>query len=106
MLSRIATLRAASAQMEGTESATARNDRARAECLRLPAHAGRDAPPGPNGRTRAGAPTPAERAAAVLTEKDPVDLDFVAAHADIVGYSLVHTPEDIALLQHELGWAA
>ncbi len=37
-----------------------------------------------------------------LTEKDLVDLDFVAAHADIVGYSFVQRPTDIELLQQEL----
>lgn len=38
----------------------------------------------------------------VLTEKDLADLDFVAAHADVVGFSFVQTPDDVALLQHEL----
>lgn len=38
----------------------------------------------------------------VLTEKDLADLDFVAARADIVGFSFVQTPDDIALLQREL----
>jgi len=37
-----------------------------------------------------------------LTDKDREDLDFVAAHADIVGYSFVQTAEDIKLLQKEL----
>ncbi|HEY9629541.1 MAG TPA: pyruvate kinase [Coleofasciculaceae cyanobacterium] len=37
-----------------------------------------------------------------LTEKDLCDLDFVAAHADIVGYSFVQQPADIELLQQEL----
>lgn len=37
-----------------------------------------------------------------LTEKDLADLDFVAIHADIIGYSFVQTPEDIELLQREL----
>ncbi len=37
-----------------------------------------------------------------LTEKDLSDLDFVAAHADIVGYSFVQRPADIELLQKEL----
>jgi pyruvate kinase len=37
-----------------------------------------------------------------LTEKDLTDLDFVAAHADIVGYSFVQRPADIELLQQEL----
>jgi pyruvate kinase len=37
-----------------------------------------------------------------LTEKDLADLDFVAAHADIVGYSFVQRPADIELLQREL----
>lgn len=37
-----------------------------------------------------------------LTEKDYQDLDFVATHADIVGYSFVQTAADIALLQQEL----
>jgi len=37
-----------------------------------------------------------------LTEKDLQDLDFVAAHADIIGYSFVQRAEDIELLQREL----
>jgi len=37
-----------------------------------------------------------------LTEKDVADLDFVATHADLVGYSFVHTPEDIEELQARL----
>jgi len=37
-----------------------------------------------------------------LTAKDRQDLDFVAAHADIVGYSFVQTAADIKLLQQEL----
>jgi pyruvate kinase len=37
-----------------------------------------------------------------LTAKDLQDLDFVATHADIVGYSFVQTATDIALLQQEL----
>jgi pyruvate kinase len=37
-----------------------------------------------------------------LTEEDFADLDFVAAHADIVGYSFVQRPEDLSLLQREL----
>lgn len=37
-----------------------------------------------------------------LTEKDLQDLDFVATHADIVGYSFVQEPADIELLQREL----
>ncbi|WP_373540049.1 pyruvate kinase [Chamaesiphon sp.] len=37
-----------------------------------------------------------------LTEKDLADLDFVAVHADIVGYSFVQRPTDIELLQQEL----
>jgi pyruvate kinase len=37
-----------------------------------------------------------------LTEKDLADLDFVAAHADIVGYSFVQQSTDIELLQQEL----
>jgi pyruvate kinase len=37
-----------------------------------------------------------------LTEKDLTDLDFVAAHADIIGYSFVQRPADIELLQQEL----
>jgi pyruvate kinase len=38
-----------------------------------------------------------------LTAKDLSDLDFVAAHADIIGYSFVQRPADIELLQTELG---
>jgi pyruvate kinase len=37
-----------------------------------------------------------------LTDKDLQDLDFVATHADIVGYSFVREPADIELLQREL----
>jgi pyruvate kinase len=37
-----------------------------------------------------------------LTAKDREDLDFVAAHADIVGYSFVQSANDIKLLQQEL----
>jgi pyruvate kinase len=37
-----------------------------------------------------------------LTKKDLSDLDYVAAQADIVGFSFVQRPEDIALLQEEL----
>lgn len=37
-----------------------------------------------------------------LTAKDLTDLDFVAKHADIVGYSFVQRPTDIELLQAEL----
>jgi pyruvate kinase len=37
-----------------------------------------------------------------LTEKDLQDLDFVAAQADIIGYSFVQRPADIELLQQEL----
>lgn len=37
-----------------------------------------------------------------LTEQDLIDLDFVAVHADIVGYSFVQRSTDIELLQQEL----
>jgi pyruvate kinase len=37
-----------------------------------------------------------------LTEKDRQDLDFIATHADIVGYSFVQSAEDMQLLQQEL----
>jgi pyruvate kinase len=37
-----------------------------------------------------------------LTEKDLADLDFVAIHADIIGYSFVQRAADIELLQQEL----
>jgi pyruvate kinase len=37
-----------------------------------------------------------------LTEKDLSDLDFVASHADMIGYSFVQRPADIELLQQEL----
>jgi pyruvate kinase len=37
-----------------------------------------------------------------LTPKDLADLDFVAAHADIVGYSFVQRPSDVAQLQRHL----
>ncbi|MBL8908610.1 MAG: pyruvate kinase [Rhizobiales bacterium] len=39
---------------------------------------------------------------APLTQKDMDDLDFVAAHADCVGFSFVQRPSDITLLQEEL----
>ncbi len=38
----------------------------------------------------------------VLTAKDLEDLDFVAANADIVGFSFVQHLDDVALLQEEL----
>lgn len=37
-----------------------------------------------------------------LTNKDLQDLDFVAQHRDIVGYSFVQTAEDMRRLQQEL----
>jgi pyruvate kinase len=37
-----------------------------------------------------------------LTPKDLADLDFVAAHADCVGYSFVQRPSDVVRLQREL----
>jgi pyruvate kinase len=37
-----------------------------------------------------------------LTEKDLTDLDFIATHADIIGYSFVQRLSDIELLQQEL----
>ena len=37
-----------------------------------------------------------------LTSKDRRDLDFIAAHADIIGYSFVQQATDIELLQLEL----
>ncbi len=37
-----------------------------------------------------------------LTDKDREDLDFIVAHADLVGYSFVQTAEHVAALQHEL----
>ncbi|NJO83939.1 MAG: hypothetical protein HC828_14900, partial [Blastochloris sp.] len=37
-----------------------------------------------------------------LTAKDLKDLDFIARHADMVGYSFVQVADDISLLQHEL----
>lgn len=37
-----------------------------------------------------------------LTEKDLLNLDFVAANADLVGFSFVQEPTDIDLLQAEL----
>ncbi len=38
-----------------------------------------------------------------LTDQDREDLDFIAHHADIIGYSFVQEAADIALLQQELG---
>jgi pyruvate kinase len=37
-----------------------------------------------------------------LTAEDLTDLDFVAVNADMVGYSFVQRPEDVALLQAEI----
>jgi len=37
-----------------------------------------------------------------LTKKDLRDLDFVALHADLVGFSCVQRPEDVELLQKHL----
>ncbi len=37
-----------------------------------------------------------------LTAKDRADLDFVAAHADLIGYSFVQRASDVSLLQAEL----
>jgi pyruvate kinase len=37
-----------------------------------------------------------------LTAKDLADLDFVATHADMIGYSFVQRPGDIELLQQEV----
>jgi pyruvate kinase len=37
-----------------------------------------------------------------ITAKDRRDLDFVVAEADMVGYSFVNTPDDVALLQSEI----
>lgn len=37
-----------------------------------------------------------------LTDEDLTNLDFVCQHADIVGYSFVRTPSDVAHLQKEL----
>lgn len=44
----------------------------------------------------------AELHVAALTEEDIANLDFVAAHADIVGFSFVQTPEDVRSLACEL----
>jgi len=37
-----------------------------------------------------------------LTGQDLEDLDFIAEHADLAGYSFVETAEDVAMLQQEL----
>ena len=39
---------------------------------------------------------------APLTDKDLRDLDFVAKHADLIGFSFVQRPADIDLMQREL----
>lgn len=39
---------------------------------------------------------------AALTDDDRADLDFVAAHADLIGYSFVQSAEDVHALQEEL----
>jgi pyruvate kinase len=41
-------------------------------------------------------------ALAALTDDDQPALDFAAVHADLIGYSFVQTPDDIAALQQEL----
>lgn len=38
-----------------------------------------------------------------LTAKDRADLDVVAARADLIGYSFVQDPQDVAMLWRELG---
>jgi pyruvate kinase len=43
-----------------------------------------------------------ELAVSPLTREDLRALDFVAANADMVGYSFVQRPEDLALLQREI----
>ena len=43
-----------------------------------------------------------ELAVSALTEKDLADLDFVAGHADGVGFSFVQSAADVAQLQDEL----
>jgi pyruvate kinase len=37
-----------------------------------------------------------------ITDKDLADLDFICAHADVVGFSFVRKLEDIDVLRHEL----
>ncbi|ESR22416.1 pyruvate kinase [Lutibaculum baratangense] len=37
-----------------------------------------------------------------LTDRDRADLDFVAGHADVVGYSFVQSADDVRVLQREL----
>lgn len=39
---------------------------------------------------------------AALTDKDLVDLDFVAAHADGIGFSFVQSADDVEMLQDAL----
>jgi pyruvate kinase len=39
---------------------------------------------------------------AALTDKDQADLDFVAAHADGIGYSFVQSAADVKMLQDAL----
>ena len=48
----------------------------------------------------------AEIAIPALTEEDIGNLAFVAANADIVGYSFVQTPQDVRRLVDELAFAA
>lgn len=45
---------------------------------------------------------PQGRGLPVLTDKDFRDLDFIAVHADLVGFSFVRRPEDVELLQAHL----
>lgn len=45
---------------------------------------------------------PLGRGLPVLTDKDFRDLDFIAVHADLVGFSFVRRPEDVELLQAHL----
>jgi len=37
-----------------------------------------------------------------LTTEDKIHLQFISEHADMVGFSFVQTPNDVAMLQHEL----
>jgi pyruvate kinase len=38
-----------------------------------------------------------------ITDKDKTDLEFIIAEGDMVGYSFVNTPDDVAQLQLEIG---
>jgi pyruvate kinase len=41
-----------------------------------------------------------------LTDKDRKDLDFLTMNADVIGFSFVQSPDDVADLQEEIALRA